>query len=77
MNFDSIFQLVSELGATGLVFWLMHRIFTKTIPDLTKSFEKSLERIQISFDKAIESKREDHKQLIKTIEDLIKAIDKD
>lgn len=55
-------QLVSNLGAIGFIFWLVHRTTTHTIPRLAKGFEDATAEQRKDFKEMLENQRQDFKE---------------
>lgn len=55
MNTATIVEICAQLGAVGMVFWLVFHTFTKLIPQQTDSFSASLKEQSETFTKSIEA----------------------
>lgn len=59
MEPESLVNVASDLGAVVFVFWLAHRMTTKTIPDLTEKYIAATERQRQDFRDVLEKQRSD------------------
>jgi len=59
-DFTSFFPIVSNLGAVGLIFWLVWRTINTTIPTLVSSFEESQKQARIDFRESLKEQRKEH-----------------
>ena len=58
-SFAEFLPLVSNLGAVGLIFWLVWRATNTTLPRMAASFEKSLREERCDFRSMLQEQRED------------------
>lgn len=56
---DIFIDVVGNLGALGIVLWLVVRFSNHTIPRLAKSFEEALSNARADFKEAIADQRQD------------------
>jgi cAMP phosphodiesterase len=54
-----MFNIVGDLGAMGIVLWLVIRTTNHTIPKLASTFEEGLRTARADFKAALELQRED------------------
>jgi hypothetical protein len=58
-SFSEFFPLVSNLGAVGLIFWLVWRSTNTTLPKMAANFEKSLRDERCDFRTMLQEQRDD------------------
>ena len=60
----SAVDLVGNLGALGIVFWLVRRTFSHTIPRLSGDFTKAIKEARDDFRAILRDQREDYHNAI-------------
>jgi hypothetical protein len=58
-EFDPMFNLVSNLGALGFIFWLVWRTTNHTIPRLAEDFQKGLKEARDDYRMSSKQQRDD------------------
>ena len=58
-SFAEFFPLVSNLGAVGLIFWLVWRATNTTLPRMALDFENSLKAERCDFREMLQQQRTD------------------
>ena len=87
-TYQTIVQLIGDLGAIGFVLFLTHRLTTKTIPDLSKEFQDSAAKQRAEFSATLNRQREDfvkwhereidtHEKHVSSIVDALKELTKE
>ena len=71
MTPDIISSLVSSIGVVGALVWYLYFNTTKTIPDLTRQYTESTERIASQFAETMESEREYRREEISNLKEWI------
>lgn len=49
MTSETVVQLVGQLGVAGVLAWYLYHTTTKTIPDLTKQHNETMDKIATKF----------------------------
>lgn len=49
MTAETVVQLVGQLGVAGVLAWYLYHTTTKTIPDLTKQHNETMDKIATKF----------------------------
>lgn len=49
MESETVVQLVGQLGVAGVLAWYLYHTTTKTIPDLTKQHNETMDKIATKF----------------------------
>jgi hypothetical protein len=52
-------SLLSSLGSAGVAGWVLWQLFTRTLPRILASFEKSLDKQRVDFTAALNQQRKD------------------
>jgi homospermidine synthase len=60
----TIVNLIGDLGAIGLVFWLVYKTTTHTIPRLAKEYSDSEQRQRSDFKEILQQQRIDFLQAL-------------
>lgn len=58
-NYDVMFNLVSNLGALGFIFWLVWRTTNHTIPRLAEDFKNGLKEARDDYRATAKQQRDD------------------
>lgn len=53
-------EIISNLGALGVVFWLVYRTFSHTIPRLSKDFAQAIRESREDFKETLKQQRDDY-----------------
>ena len=61
---DFFLNLVGNLGALGLIFWLVYRTTSYTLPKITSDFEKSISQARTDYKDMMERERSDFRDII-------------
>lgn len=57
MTPDVITSLVSTVGVTGALVWYLYHNTTRTIPDLTEKYTRSMEKVSDEFSSTLKEER--------------------
>jgi len=69
---ELLVSVVSSLGVVGALVWYLYHNTTKTIPDLTDRYTKSIDKISDNFSSTLREERGYRKEEIRALQEWIK-----
>lgn len=72
-DYGVIMDVVGNVGALGIVFWLVHRTFSHTIPRLSKDFTAAIKEARDDFKEALRTQSTDFHGSLRYQQDYLAA----